>query len=409
MMYLPRSCDTFAALPPGTEDNCVIFGKNSDRPGDEVQEVVYVPAEKFTVPCKLKCTYIEIDQVSQTYATILSKPSWMWGAEMGANEHGVCIGNEAVWTKLNDDNDSLEKLLGMDLLRLGLERAKTGLEALHVIVSLIDKYGMGGNCSDTIPNFTYHNSFLIADPVEVWILECAGSIWAAEKVTSGVRNISNELSIGTKIDLFSDNLEEYAKEHGFWNSARGPLNFRIAFGLDEDECESYRYKSGKNLLTQFSKAGHFKETDMFNVLRDKRSGICMSSGSFVSTGSQVSVLRKSETGKPSCHWFTSTPDPSRSVFKPFIFAENIDYPPEVVSPVYETGQKVDRRHTLYSNQQQFCRKPNIGGDLWRQKIRDIETKYIQVVRDTENDFDPKNVEVGKLFKTAVEDELKLYH
>lgn len=38
------SCDTFVALPPATVDNRIIFGKNSDRPCDEVQEVVYFPA-----------------------------------------------------------------------------------------------------------------------------------------------------------------------------------------------------------------------------------------------------------------------------------------------------------------------------------------------------------------------------
>jgi hypothetical protein len=41
----------------------------------------------------------------------------MWGAEMGANEKGVVIGNEAVWTKLNSEDDLVERLLGMDLLR----------------------------------------------------------------------------------------------------------------------------------------------------------------------------------------------------------------------------------------------------------------------------------------------------
>ena len=55
--------------------------------------------------------------MAHTHAVILSKPAWMWGAEMGANEHGVCIGNEAVWTKLNGPEDEKEKLLGMDLLR----------------------------------------------------------------------------------------------------------------------------------------------------------------------------------------------------------------------------------------------------------------------------------------------------
>ena len=37
---------------------------------------------------------------------------------MGANEFGVCIGNEAVWTTLTDETTLRdEKLLGMDLVR----------------------------------------------------------------------------------------------------------------------------------------------------------------------------------------------------------------------------------------------------------------------------------------------------
>ena len=33
----------------------------------------------------LQCTFIEIDQAAGTLAVVLSKPAWMWGAEMGAN------------------------------------------------------------------------------------------------------------------------------------------------------------------------------------------------------------------------------------------------------------------------------------------------------------------------------------
>lgn len=40
----PMSCDCFVSLPPGSRDDHVIFGKNSDRPRDEVQEVAHFPA-----------------------------------------------------------------------------------------------------------------------------------------------------------------------------------------------------------------------------------------------------------------------------------------------------------------------------------------------------------------------------
>lgn len=63
----------------------------------------------------LQCTYIQIPQVEYTHAIVLSKPAWMWGAEMGANDQGVCIGNEAVWTR--EAVNTEEALLGMDLVR----------------------------------------------------------------------------------------------------------------------------------------------------------------------------------------------------------------------------------------------------------------------------------------------------
>ncbi|CAF4763058.1 unnamed protein product, partial [Rotaria socialis] len=37
-----RSCDTFVVLPPLTDSKFHIFGKNSDRPASEVQEVIFV-------------------------------------------------------------------------------------------------------------------------------------------------------------------------------------------------------------------------------------------------------------------------------------------------------------------------------------------------------------------------------
>ena len=80
---------------------------------------------------------------------------------------------------------------GMDLLRLGLERARTALEGVEVITRLLEEYGQGGQCSDLVKDFSYHNSFLIADPGSAWVLETAGKLWVAERVETGCRNISN--------------------------------------------------------------------------------------------------------------------------------------------------------------------------------------------------------------------------
>jgi secernin len=57
---LPRSCDTFVALPPATAKGRVIFGKNSDRPGSEVQEVVFVAAADHAPGSKVQVFFKSI-------------------------------------------------------------------------------------------------------------------------------------------------------------------------------------------------------------------------------------------------------------------------------------------------------------------------------------------------------------
>jgi dipeptidase len=56
-MESPTSCDTFVAMADVTAGGCVIFGKNSDRPSGEVQEVVYLPAAKHDTGTKLKVSH----------------------------------------------------------------------------------------------------------------------------------------------------------------------------------------------------------------------------------------------------------------------------------------------------------------------------------------------------------------
>lgn len=48
-----------------------------------------------------KTTMLEIDQVSRTHACVLSQTAGSRGAEMGANDQGVCAGYTSVFTKLS--------------------------------------------------------------------------------------------------------------------------------------------------------------------------------------------------------------------------------------------------------------------------------------------------------------------
>ena len=131
-------CDTLGTIRKERS----FFAKNSDRSPNEVQILEY-HAVKQGLSGTIDCTYIAVPQSEETYAVLLSRPAWMWGAEMGVNEFGLCIGNEAVFTKGAYGKTGLT---GMDMVRLALERSKTAEEALQLLISLLETYGQGGNC-----------------------------------------------------------------------------------------------------------------------------------------------------------------------------------------------------------------------------------------------------------------------
>ncbi len=178
-------CDTLCLLG----DAGTLFAKNSDRPVSEAQ-VVEVH-ERREGGGRLRTQYLELPDAGAV-ATVLSRPAWLWGAEHGINEHGVAIGNEMVNT-VDDPKAAPPALLGMDLVRLGLERATTAEEALDVMTGLLERHGQGG-VGDAVNNIAYWSSFLIADGTSAWVLETSGRAWAARPVERGGA-ISNRLTL----------------------------------------------------------------------------------------------------------------------------------------------------------------------------------------------------------------------
>ena len=94
----PWSCDSFVVLPAGSADGSMLLGKNSDRPVNETQPLRYLPSRRPSRGDRLRLAYVEIDDSCETLAHLGASPYWCWGHELGLNERGVAIGNEALFT-----------------------------------------------------------------------------------------------------------------------------------------------------------------------------------------------------------------------------------------------------------------------------------------------------------------------
>jgi secernin len=204
-------CDTFVVDRSATGDGSVIWAKNSDREANEAQALEFHAGRTYAAGSTLRCTYIAIPQVSRTRDIVICRPFWMWGAEMGVNAAGLAVGNEAVWTRMPLVREG--RLTGMDLVRLALERADTSAQGVAVIAALLATHGQGGICGYADKRMCYHNSFLLADPTEAWVLETAGDLWAARKV-QGIYAISNRLTIGDDWEQGHSALEDAAAGPG---------------------------------------------------------------------------------------------------------------------------------------------------------------------------------------------------
>lgn len=259
-------CDSIVVDSKKCAEGCTVFAKASDRSVNEPQPMIFVPAADHASGEKVKCTYIEVEQVAHTYAMILSKPSWLWGAEIGVNEHGVCIGNETIFSKELIGEGEEQALLGMDIVRLVLERAATAREAVGVMAELMEKYGQGGNAGFDI-TFHYDNAYLIADDREQWHFETAGKhLWAAKRV-DGAYSISNYMSIGYP-DLVHKDLISNAVQKGY--PVGDPFDFAETYGEYsartnrsgmQRRCMSYQ------AANKLSSDGKFDEYRMMKVLR----------------------------------------------------------------------------------------------------------------------------------------------
>ena len=315
-------CDTLVLRQQGV----TWLAKNSDREAAEPQRLLHLPAVQGDTARRVQATYIEVNQSANRHALILSQPSWIWGAEMGVNECGLAIGNEAVFTRLTAKKG--EALLGMDLLRLALERAATALEGITLITEHLEHYGQAGAGGYRDKSFRYDSSFLLADPKEAWVLETAGRLWAAKKVERWA--ISNALTLGHEFDLSSTDLPGQARKLGCWNG-KGDFNFAQAFDtklLPWIGGAHQRRALNQQFLTNCPVAAGWKELAAAlrshgrhhdDFTRHNNRQVCMHAGSFWRPSQTTASLIARLGTEPPRMLATATSAPCLSLFQPLAF------------------------------------------------------------------------------------------
>ena len=219
------SCTNILVSKGATKDGSVIITYSCD--GEFLPHLRYRPAkdhspDEFITVKNYFGKEGKIKQVPHTYAVIGLM-----------NEFQLSIGETTF-----DGRKELQNKDGLlhywTLMNLTLERAKTAREAIDVIADLVEKYGYAST----------GETFSIADPNEVWIMEIIGTgkggkgaIWVARKIPDGYISAHANMSrIGEfpldspKVCLYSKNVISFAVEHGYYDPSSGkPFKFNEAY------------------------------------------------------------------------------------------------------------------------------------------------------------------------------------
>ncbi|MCP4760707.1 MAG: peptidase U34 [archaeon] len=390
-------CDTFVVLGNYTKNGETLFGKNSDRDPDEVQNIVFLPGGKHLSDENVKCTYLSIPQVEETYDVILSQPFWMFGGEIGVNQFGLAIGNEAVYS-----TEPLHKvgLLGMDMIRLALQRKKTAKNALEYIIYLLDEYGQGGGCGYHHRGQKYHNSWILADPNEAYVLETAGIHWVWKQIEVNY-SISNILTIEDKFDGISDGAIANAIRNGRCTSQDDfsfkqcylprKLNMQKAtnWGAHGDDRRNFHYS--KTCILADSKSASvekfieilrahpsLKGNNNYNPAEGSLEDICLHAATGLlrpsqSTNSMVAELNKDLTSI----WTTAGSSPCVQIYKPlFLFSDQEN---EFPSSIQSGSEIFDENAVWWRNEilnRLIMRDYHTRISLYFKERDEIENKWI---------------------------------
>ena len=163
----------------------------------------------------------EIEQARQTYNVVGNM-----------NEYQVTIG-ETTFGGRPELADSTGIIDYGSLIYIGLQRSRTAREAIKVMTDLVQQYGY----------YSEGESFTIADPNEIWIMEMIGkgpgirgAVWVAVRVPDDCISAHANQSRIHQFDMndkencmYSPDVVSFAREKGYFNGVNKDFSFSLAY------------------------------------------------------------------------------------------------------------------------------------------------------------------------------------
>ncbi len=273
----------------------------------------------------------KIPQVARTYNVIGNM-----------NEHQLTIG-ETTFGGRPELIDTTGLIDYGSLIYITLQRARNAREAIQIMTSLVDEFGY----------YSSGESFSIADPNEVWIMEMIGkgvgnrgAVWVAVKIPDGyVSAHANQARI-TQFNLndkdnvlYSNDIISFAREKGYFTGKNKDFSFADAYApLDFGAvrfCEARVWSAFRIMNPQMDKYKTFILGES-----DERMPLYIKPAKQLSARDVMNIMRDYYEGTP----LTMTKDPGAGAFGvPYRFrpltwkVDNVSYFNERAIATQQTG------------------------------------------------------------------------
>ena len=221
------ACTSFLVGKKASTDGSVFITYSMDSYG-AFARLTYYPAAKHPAGSMRRI----VDGDTNHYLGMIPEAPETYAVMGQINEHQLSI----METTFGGREELVDTTGGIDyvsLMTLGLQRARTAREAIKVMTSLVQEHGY----------YSSGESFSIADPNEIWILEMIGkgvgekgAVWVAVRIPDDCIACHANHSRIHQFDLkdtdnvmASDDVISFARRKGYFNGKDKDFSFSKAY------------------------------------------------------------------------------------------------------------------------------------------------------------------------------------